>query len=749
MEITNCENHYPVIKFNEQFLPYLNGKIPELEQPNPPEKPKILVIKPIWESIFFYISVVAILIAFIGKGWVTFWAIFIGFICIYLCVTEHKNSIVYITETNKKNQSKYEQEQKEYNRKINEIRELRNKLSTEDDKMLFIKRRMAKISQKATKPTTIYQKSKKGASESMFVELVKDVFGIENISTGKTVPFESKVYNNYNYYRNDFYLDENEINTKEQKHFIPDIVFDNNIIRIDIEIDEPYAFDEWKIPIHYFDESKHSHKDADRDSYFVQHKWFVVRFAEIQIVKNPLGCCKVIAKLISEITSNNSFLYELETYSSPEIIKFWTYFNAEKLAEENYRDSYLIFLKNGNDKDFVYFKEKRVQIEKLKESLKTFNHNNSKSREDMKDVLTKYISIYPFETFLLKERGSIGLGLPSSGNIGAVSDLTQVIESNINDHESYFRRSMVYFLMKQYSKSIADSSECIEIKSDYWGAYYLRSFCYFELKNTDGLLIHQDKIMDDLTKTIELNPKYYDAYYRRAIARTFNDENDKNKKNHYLDWEKRNEREKLSYLDLCEFVEHGTNLYLTDAYYKKAQYERCHDKKQALVSINEVIERSPKYADAYYLRGDMITSTDRIKAIADYSKAIEYNTDKFEYYQSRGISKGYIGDKIGAIQDFDAAIKLAPKERDLYYFRGCSKKSIGQIESAIEDYDISIQIDKYYSGAYYKRAEAKILIDDKLGALQDYQKSLELRNAYLESEIKQKIKELQTELFSL
>ena len=107
-------------------------------------------------------------------------------------------------------------------------------------------------------------------------------------------------------------------------------------VGIDVEIDEPYALLSKK-PTHCLD----SDTDGQRNQFFLERNWIVVRFSERQIVKAPLSCCKVIALVIAEVTGDFS---GLELFNSvPDLIvqPAWTKKQAYSMARQDYRLSYL------------------------------------------------------------------------------------------------------------------------------------------------------------------------------------------------------------------------------------------------------------------------------------------------------------------------------------------------------------------------------------------------------------------------
>lgn len=130
----------------------------------------------------------------------------------------------------------------------------------------------------------------------------------------------------------------------ESRQFEPDIalIYGNDYhINIDIEIDEPYSgYD--RRPIH----CKDNPADLYRDQIFINAGWIVIRFAEEQVVKSPLNCALIVARLLhaidSKYTINKSILADIE--KSGEVfctISKWNTDEALSMAASNYREQYL------------------------------------------------------------------------------------------------------------------------------------------------------------------------------------------------------------------------------------------------------------------------------------------------------------------------------------------------------------------------------------------------------------------------
>ena len=113
-------------------------------------------------------------------------------------------------------------------------------------------------------------------------------------------------------------------------------------LRIDIEIDEPYAFNS-REPTHY----QGMWRDNNRNDAFLSRGWIVIRFAEEQVAMYPNECCKVIAKEIYELTGNRSFLDLTDHFGDLQPSEHWSEEQAMEMARIDYRNRYTSVCRNS------------------------------------------------------------------------------------------------------------------------------------------------------------------------------------------------------------------------------------------------------------------------------------------------------------------------------------------------------------------------------------------------------------------
>jgi hypothetical protein len=121
--------------------------------------------------------------------------------------------------------------------------------------------------------------------------------------------------------------------TRIGRVYSPDAILRFGEINIVVEIDEPYV-GSTRRPTHCINSY-----DVDRNKVFSEHGWMVVRFAEEQIVKQPDECIFFLVDLVSTI--DPSLWFTPTSMSWPSLVPQWTMAQAEKMAEEGYREKYL------------------------------------------------------------------------------------------------------------------------------------------------------------------------------------------------------------------------------------------------------------------------------------------------------------------------------------------------------------------------------------------------------------------------
>lgn len=105
---------------------------------------------------------------------------------------------------------------------------------------------------------------------------------------------------------------------------------------LDVEIDEPYDYKTGN-PTHCWDDGR----DANRNTFFLNKGWIVIRFSEQQVVQHPESCCREIASVIKSVTGIELFFKPLQTVAILTPSKMWSKREAKLMAKRQFRNQYL------------------------------------------------------------------------------------------------------------------------------------------------------------------------------------------------------------------------------------------------------------------------------------------------------------------------------------------------------------------------------------------------------------------------
>ncbi len=187
-------------------------------------------------------------------------------------------------------------------------------------------------------PTKINKPIKKSIAEGLFFKILKHQ--LSNIVLDVFIDYELKSDNSLN-----------------DNNYIPDIIIRTSRgLLIDIEIDEPYTL-ETGLPIHY------TGADTQRDDFFKNNNWCVIRFAEEQVLNHPYHCVSFILELIVCLDFSSSYWKirdNVSGFNMPMYYK-WTMNEARKLQMDNFRENYFTdnkdWLIRYNELDINCFEE--------------------------------------------------------------------------------------------------------------------------------------------------------------------------------------------------------------------------------------------------------------------------------------------------------------------------------------------------------------------------------------------------------
>lgn len=122
-----------------------------------------------------------------------------------------------------------------------------------------------------------------------------------------------------------------------------------------------------------------------------------------------------------------------------------------------------------------------------------------------------------------------------------------------------------------------------------------------------------------------------------------------------------------------------------------------------------------------------------LKAIENYDKAIEINSQDAKAYNNRGLAYSELKEYKKAIEDFDKAIEINPQFEAAYNNRGVAYAGLKDYKKAFEDFDKAIEIYPQFADAHYNLARVYTLRKeegDKETMLEYLKKAIELGGEY-------------------
>jgi len=146
---------------------------------------------------------------------------------------------------------------------------------------------------------------------------------------------------------------------------------------------------------------------------------------------------------------------------------------------------------------------------------------------------------------------------------------------------------------------------------------------------------------------------------------------------------------------------------------------------EAIEACTKAIEKGPRSADMYILRGDVYFEIENYRAASkDYEKAISFSPDEIKFYYKHADACAYLGDYQKVISDFDMILKKRNSWLALLC-RGFAYERLGKHEQALADYNESLEILPTAEG-FLCRGGSRIVLGNFNQAIQDIDKSISI-----------------------
>lgn len=145
-------------------------------------------------------------------------------------------------------------------------------------------------------------------------------------------------------------------------------------------------------------------------------------------------------------------------------------------------------------------------------------------------------------------------------------------------------------------------------------------------------------------------------------------------------------------------------------------------------SPNDSTSAQPRGARELYNQGiDKASQKDYQGALADYTKALQIDSQDPNIYYSRALIYVELGEYEKAIADYTKAIDFKYNPLSIaYYNRAIAYRYKQDVQAAISDFNKSLLLDPNYADAYFDRANAYSSQGEREKAIADYKKAAEL-----------------------
>ena len=296
-----------------------------------------------------------------------------------------------------------------------------------------------------------------------------------------------------------------------------------------------------------------------------------------------------------------------------------------------------------------------------------------------------------------------------------------------NERE-YVARGISNTNSKQYAKAIDDFTIAIGIhsvgvspnhakwfKNLYSDAYFNRGISYYHLSRINFSLVQLEKALEDWGKVLEINPNHPEVicWIRQLLEEHPELTDAEYLKENYFPVSKLRVMDVLFTPTPCQpplktykqYFDRGVSNNNSKQYIK------------AIEDFTKAIELNPYRADTYFNRGLVYQGLEQYalgleqytNAIEDFTKAIELYPDRADAYFNRGLVYQDLEQYIKAINDYTKAIRLNPYDTATYNNRGYSYYNLGQYEEALKNYAKAIKLDPTNQTALNNR---KILLEE-------------------------------------
>jgi len=297
-----------------------------------------------------------------------------------------------------------------------------------------------------------------------------------------------------------------------------------------------------------------------------------------------------------------------------------------------------------------------------------------------------------------------GLKCPPHDDDCQISNYTKAINLGLATKEAFKNRGNAYSQRKDFDKALADYTKLIELDPNDASGYKSRGKLYLEIFSSPQAV---NAAIRDLTSAIDLEPKDVEALKLRSSAYIKLTNYDKAKAD----------------LDRIASIEpNNVDVILGQAqmFLDTKQYDN------AVGAFDRALAIKPS-ASTYLSRGNAYFASRKYDlAVADFSKAIEFDPKNAGAYDAR--AKTYLRSrKVDlATQDIDRAIELDPSRKNSLIDLAESLQQQTDYAGAAKIYDNLLTTNPDHTDFLIKRGILHIWLEDYDAALRDISRAVDL-----------------------
>jgi len=163
-------------------------------------------------------------------------------------------------------------------------------------------------------------------------------------------------------------------------------------------------------------------------------------------------------------------------------------------------------------------------------------------------------------------------------------------------------------------------------------------------------------------------------------------------------------------------------------------YMESGEAEKAIEQYNKALDIDSEYAEAYNNRGVAYLRMEKYEeALDDFNQAIRLNPTYLNAFHSRGALFNKLRMFDLALADYNKAIELNPGHPESFNDRGSIYYHRQEYEKAISDFTKAIFYDQGYAAAYNNRASVYNLLEKYDLALVDFNKAIDIRKDFAEA----------------